>query len=562
MAPPTARAMLSASSALHGIYGIRSTGQAARRSKSLRYFNESPVRAASQRRQTLQMDIHDAAFSTETLAMPPKKGAQRPAAVESNIRSNTPLPNLPPRQPPTQQPPVPQAFKNRILAGVSRARSVANGAVQRGAFSEDLSAERQLQAPRGKQKGVRGVGSENVVMTPAALIGAPAPEARRAMAFATAERYDLDDLLPLLEASGYSVLDHLTEDVLHVVFPPVATGESKPGKRATETAGSGGHEDTLSRRHSGRLENDDDDTPLVRHSDSPARYSLASPVPPPTPPTVVSRQHFPDEADSHLFSDVESPPLPEAFIFANGTFVTWGASERENQRLMGILRGAEIDAYSAVETEWFDYVVDMNEPGGLVGDVILIGSDLPPAQSALAFSSGLSRSVKLAALEDLLDRHLEENRAVPTFLAAGRRLPMGQKEVLSKLGELLVFRGSVNLHSELLDAPDFCWSNERMEQFFESASRNLDVRPRIAVFNKKLDYANELAATLRDHLSERHSNNLEWIIIVLITVEVVSEAVHYAERLGYVDLDRFRKGSKEPVVGWRWAGSEEKPVII
>ncbi|KAJ3343447.1 hypothetical protein HDU93_008106 [Gonapodya sp. JEL0774] len=457
-----------------------------------------------------------------------------------------PNPSSPASQPPPPAPPL----SKRILAGVSRARSAAHTKSHSGAFVEEDSRVRQLQAPRGKQKGVRGVGSETTVMAPTAIIGAPLLEPRRAMAFATADRFDLDRLTPLLESAGYTILDHLADDVVHVVFPAV----NSPGT-ATEASTVADTHDTETRSaeidhstHPHTLPPDTPSVPLVRPSTTSPHYSLSHPIPTPAAPTAISP---PSPTDLDTF-DPDLPPLPEAFIFSAGTFVTWGADERENSRLMDTLRGAEVDPYSAVETEWFDYVVDLNEPGGMSGDTILIGADLPPSQSALAFSSGLSRSVKLAALEALLDRHLAENRSVPRFLAKGRRLPMGQKEVLSKLGELLVFRGSVNLHSELLDAPDFCWSNPRMENYFESTSRNLDVRPRIAVFNKKLDYANELAATLKDHLSERHSNNLEWIIIVLIAVEVVSEAVHYAERLGYVDLERFRKGAKEPVIGWRW----------
>jgi len=66
-----------------------------------------------------------------------------------------------------------------------------------------------------------------------------------------------------------------------------------------------------------------------------------------------------------------------------------------------------------------------------------------------------------------------------------------------------------------------------MEEYFERISRNLDVRARIAVFNKKLDYANELSEVLRNHMHEQHSLKLEWCIIVLIAVEICFEIVHF-----------------------------------
>lgn len=75
-----------------------------------------------------------------------------------------------------------------------------------------------------------------------------------------------------------------------------------------------------------------------------------------------------------------------------------------------------------------------------------------------------------------------------------------------------------------------------MEVYFDRISKNLDVRPRIAIFNKKLDYANQIAEVLRSHLHEQHSHKLEWIIIILIGVEIGFEILPYLERFGIVRI--------------------------
>jgi len=110
--------------------------------------------------------------------------------------------------------------------------------------------------------------------------------------------------------------------------------------------------------------------------------------------------------------------------------------------------------------------------------------------------------------------------------------------VLKQIGELLYFRGKLNLHSEvrcrasgavglrtlsernpprvwwqrecgqLLETPDFYWSEALLEELYHMMSRTLDVNHRISILNKKLDYANELVGVLRDHLSEKHSLKL------------------------------------------------------
>ena len=55
--------------------------------------------------------------------------------------------------------------------------------------------------------------------------------------------------------------------------------------------------------------------------------------------------------------------------------------------------------------------------------------------------------------------------------------------------------------------------------------RALDVGIRIKLLNEKMDYAGEIAEVLRERLSEKHGLFLEWMIIVLIAVEVGFEVL-------------------------------------
>lgn len=65
-----------------------------------------------------------------------------------------------------------------------------------------------------------------------------------------------------------------------------------------------------------------------------------------------------------------------------------------------------------------------------------------------------------------------------------------------------------------------------MENYYEQVGRALDVGVRIKVLNEKMDYAVEIAAVLRERLSEKHSTELEWMIIVLIMIEVAFGMFH------------------------------------
>ena len=231
----------------------------------------------------------------------------------------------------------------------------------------------------------------------------------------------------------------------------------------------------------------------------------------------------------------------EAFFFRDGTTVLWGTNEEENRKILSDLARFQIQAYDDMETEEMDYLVTEKSPTGMYGEIVVLFQSDPTEmiREKLAFSNGIARSAKLGALERLLERYLDANRHIPSILRSGKKLPMSRGQVLSNIGEILSFRGTLNLYSELLQTPDFYWSEPALEELYVRVSKTLDVSPRIAILNKKLDYCNELVEILRNHLSEEHSLKLEWMIIALIAVEVLFECLHYADRLGIVHLDKL-----------------------
>ena len=55
----------------------------------------------------------------------------------------------------------------------------------------------------------------------------------------------------------------------------------------------------------------------------------------------------------------------------------------------------------------------------------------------------------------------------------------------------------------------------------------ISLSARVEVLNKRLDIIKELFDMLASELANRHSNTLEWIVIILIMVEVFFQ-VHHA----------------------------------
>ena len=233
----------------------------------------------------------------------------------------------------------------------------------------------------------------------------------------------------------------------------------------------------------------------------------------------------------------------DIFVFPSGTVVTWALPPDVVNTLATkhLLPAAEQPFIENKEEEDLEFLVDHEQDQSRVsGDVVVLGTRrelvandrLDTTLAKIAFSSGLARSTKLAVLESSLTRYLESTRHIPDRLSQGLRAPLSRELILQKAGELLNLRSQLNHYNDLTDAlPDIFWdSEEKLETYYAKIGKALDVGVRIKTLNDKMTYAQEVVNVAQGVLdisekmsSEKHSTRLEWIIIILIAIEVAFE---------------------------------------
>ncbi|KAL2126142.1 hypothetical protein VTI74DRAFT_1609 [Chaetomium olivicolor] len=257
----------------------------------------------------------------------------------------------------------------------------------------------------------------------------------------------------------------------------------------------------------------------------------------------------------------------DIFVFPSGTVVTWGLPSEVGHTLATkhLLPAAEQPFIEEKEVEDLEFLVDPEQDQSRVsGDVVVLGTRreveagdrLDTTLAKIAFSSGLARSTKLAVLESSLTRYLESTRHIPDRLSQGLRAPLSRELILQKAGELLNLRSQLNHYNDLTDAlPDIFWdSEEKLETYYAKIGKALDVGVRIKTLNDKMTYAQEVVNVAQGVLdisekmsSEAHSTRLEWIIIILIAIEVVFEL----RRLYMERYDVFQEELLEELRGLR-----------
>lgn len=268
----------------------------------------------------------------------------------------------------------------------------------------------------------------------------------------------------------------------------------------------------------------------------------------------------------------------DLFVFPSGTVVGWAIPEKVLSTLVSktLLPAAQRPHLNQLEEEDFTFIEDpKKEYSSIKGDNIILGTKTTSSPSnadttdfqnearhfnrnidtentinqnhkrdavlaKIVFSSGLAKSTKLAVLESQLNNYFVTTKSMLDILASGGRLWGSRSFVLSKTGQLLNIRAQLNLYSELTDSlPDVFWDSRSelgLEGYYDQVGKALDTNIRVKELNEKMNYAQEIADVLRETLSERHGTRLEWIIIILIAVEICFNVLHeyryYSEKEG------------------------------
>lgn len=247
-------------------------------------------------------------------------------------------------------------------------------------------------------------------------------------------------------------------------------------------------------------------------------------------------ENSPDVLVATAKYQIEKEPR-EIFFFREGSVILWNTTDSESGNLLKFIKPYETDSYSdklvEMEREIMTYRhLDPDKPSKIEknGEFLLNTNPENILLDKYTFSNALVLSVKLSVWEALLEKYIDSIEYVTEDLKKGNKIKMSREEVLRKHGELFALRHLINLSSDLLDTPDFYWENEQLENLYIQNCTYFCINKRTRVMNEKINHCVELIELLATHLSDKHHTRLEWMIIILILVEVCFEIVHYGER--------------------------------
>jgi uncharacterized Rmd1/YagE family protein len=212
----------------------------------------------------------------------------------------------------------------------------------------------------------------------------------------------------------------------------------------------------------------------------------------------------------------------DIFYFPFGCVTVWGANEGEEKLILKGLTAHAVEEMGVPASDLIYCKYDENAGKTFIdeekNEIIL--HDYSPLLK-LSMSHALAQSVKLNILERSISNLLDKTAPIQKELAATGSVSLSKKDLSKQIGTLFNERYSINLHSDILDVPEFFWRRPSYEPLYLMTAAFQDIQVRQNIMNHRLDMVHELYSILSNELNYIHSTRLEMIIIVLIAIEVI-----------------------------------------
>ncbi|MFN7039278.1 MAG: RMD1 family protein [Alphaproteobacteria bacterium] len=219
----------------------------------------------------------------------------------------------------------------------------------------------------------------------------------------------------------------------------------------------------------------------------------------------------------HLYDGDEK----NIFFFPYGCTIMWGITETEKVQILQDIKPFEIKPTDKVYDDDSTYFYNNDEKTFIKEETDEIFLESNDVLIKLSISHALSQSVKLSSFEDTVSNTIKNNRHLTDEFAAHGSTSLSRKRLAKKIGALFNERISINLHSDLLDTPEFFWRKPRYEPYYHMTVEFLDIAQRLEILHTRLNVLDEVYKILSEELKHLHSSRLELIVIYLIFIEVM-----------------------------------------
>lgn len=205
------------------------------------------------------------------------------------------------------------------------------------------------------------------------------------------------------------------------------------------------------------------------------------------------------------------------YFFNYGVIVFTGYTEEEiNQAIKNV------QPFMKNQDKWLrdDHKISVEPGAGLHFEFDQLIVDHQDAKIIRIAMLNLAQSVALDHYHEVSDNLLSEIRVFTTDLESRGKLSITRKNMLKFIGRALNTQIDIADNIYIFDAPDQVWDDEYLDSLHKGLMKHYDLRVRFSEIEFTLRIIEDNLSVFREITHQRESSTLEWIIIILILVEV------------------------------------------
>ncbi len=134
----------------------------------------------------------------------------------------------------------------------------------------------------------------------------------------------------------------------------------------------------------------------------------------------------------------------------------------------------------------------------------------------------VSQSVALDFYNQQTNVLLEETNHHTQLLERKGRINMGGIKLKKYIGRTLNLKNRISANLYIFDSPEETWENENLNKLDIGLKKTFDLQARFRTIQEGLGIVKENMELFKDLLQNRNSLTLEWVVIILILMEVIN----------------------------------------
>jgi uncharacterized Rmd1/YagE family protein len=234
---------------------------------------------------------------------------------------------------------------------------------------------------------------------------------------------------------------------------------------------------------------------------------------------LVFKAELLHEESEELFYRVQRQQQQFVYIFKYGIVCFLGYNEVEIMAFIQAITPYCKNPFDQHISDEFD--VEVNAPRNKFG-FNKIEIELAGTENLRLIMLNVSQSVALDHFSQQTNLLLEETTYHTQQLEKKGRLDISGASLKKYIGRTLNIKNRIEASLYIFDSPEETWEDENLNRLDIGLKKTFDLQARFRTIREGLEIVKENLDLFKDLLQYRNSIVLEWIIIILILVEVIN----------------------------------------